>query len=88
VITPLVRDLSISVGAVVVACVVFYRVSREEITAERTATDELRERGLDFYKQHINESAGLGVMTETRERSSRSGLRPVRQENVTRAAKD
>jgi hypothetical protein len=63
----------------------FVEVAREEAARERTATDELWSRDLDFYTQHLNEKPATGDTVTGRE-SSRSGLRPVRQENVTRAA--
>ena len=68
--------------AVVIVAVLYLAVAQDESARERTATREMWERSLDYYRN----DTGHGVTAVTRKRSSRSGLRPVRHEKVTRAA--
>jgi hypothetical protein len=86
---PLTRETVVFLGVAVVDVALlgwlFVRVGKEEIAKEDLATEELRARTLSHYTQHLNEKPATGDTVTGRE-SSRSGLRPVRQENVTRAA--
>lgn len=69
------RDVSLCAAAVVVIAWVFVRVSKDEIRAEDTATEEMRARTLDFYKNRLND-----------ERASRDGLTPSRDRIAESAA--
>jgi hypothetical protein len=67
-------DLGVLIAAPIVAGWIFVRVAREEIATENTATDELRARTLDFYKQHLNdERASLTGLTRSESRIGRTG---------------
>jgi hypothetical protein len=68
---------------VVILAAIYLAVAKDEITRERTATDEMWDRPLSWWT-HRNEKPAA-VDAATGRESSRSGLRPVRQENVTRA---
>jgi hypothetical protein len=76
------------VSGIVVALLPFvalYRlVAREERKIAETASDEMWERDLEWWMHHNEKPAAVDAATGRE--SSRSGLRPVRQENVTRAA--
>lgn len=48
------RDLALSLAGVVVISWIFVRVSRDEIAQEKTATEEMRARTLEFYKAHLD----------------------------------
>jgi hypothetical protein len=78
------KDLALVVADVLVLSWIYVRVAREEIRRAATATDDMWQRDVSWFSEQEKETAACDDAAAPKE-SSRSGLRPVRQENVTRA---